>query len=88
VRLTIAVKSTAGDVLAVPTSALSVGADGSTRLEVERADHTTTFVQVQPGLAAQGMVEVTPTKGELAPGDNVVVGATKPEPGTPTTKKA
>jgi len=87
VRLTISVKSTAGDVLAVPTSALTVGADGSTRLEVERADHTTTFVQVQPGLAAQGMVEVVPVKGELAPGDSVVVGATKPGLGTSTTKK-
>jgi peptidoglycan hydrolase-like protein with peptidoglycan-binding domain len=73
VKLTIPVKSTAGDVLAVPLSALVVGASGASRVEVV-AGATTRFVDVVPGLAAQGLVEVTSPAGGLAEGDNVVVG--------------
>jgi peptidoglycan hydrolase-like protein with peptidoglycan-binding domain len=74
VKLTISVKSTAGAVLAVPTSALSVGGDGSSRLQVRRKGQTR-LVTVVPGLAAEGLVEVTPTGGQrLAPGDLVIVG--------------
>jgi peptidoglycan hydrolase-like protein with peptidoglycan-binding domain len=73
VKLTIPVKSTAGDVLAVPLSALAVGASGSSRVEVV-AGATTRFVDVVPGLVAQGLVEVTAPAGGLAEGDNVVVG--------------
>jgi hypothetical protein len=32
-------------------------------------------VTVQPGLAAKGLVAVTPVQGDLGPGDLVVVGA-------------
>jgi hypothetical protein len=78
VKLTIALTTTSGDVLAVPTSALTVGADGAPRVQVERSDHTTHYVAVTPGLVAQGLVEVTAPKGDLAAGDNVVVGARKP----------
>ena len=73
VKLTIPVKSTAGDVLAVPLSALAVGASGASRVEVV-AGATTRFVDVVPGLVAQGLVEVTAPAGGLAEGDNVVVG--------------
>jgi peptidoglycan hydrolase-like protein with peptidoglycan-binding domain len=73
VKLTIPVKSTAGDVLAVPLSALAVGASGASRVEVV-AGATTRFVDVVPGLVAQGLVEVSAPAGGLAEGDNVVVG--------------
>ncbi len=73
VKLTIPVRSTAGLVLAVPLSALTVGASGSSRLEVVTAT-ATRFVDVTPGLVAQGLVEVTARAGELTEGDNVVVG--------------
>src|SRR6185503_917348 len=75
VKLTVAVKSTAGSVLAVPPSALSVGGDGNSRLQVRRAGRTQ-LVNVVPGLAAEGLVEIRPSGGKrLAPGDLVIVGA-------------
>jgi hypothetical protein len=75
VKLTIAVKSTKGEVLAVPASALSVGGDGNSRLQVRRGTGTR-LVKVVPGLAAEGLVEVRPAGGErLAPGDLVIVGS-------------
>jgi peptidoglycan hydrolase-like protein with peptidoglycan-binding domain len=75
VKLTIAVESTEGEVLAVPVTALSVGADGSSRVRLQRAGGDTQFVRVEPGLAAQGLVEVRPASGELDPGNLVIVGA-------------
>jgi Putative peptidoglycan binding domain len=75
VKLTIAVKSTKGEVLAVPPSALSVGGDGESRVQVRRGGRTQ-LVKVVPGLAAEGLVEIRPAPGErLAPGDLVVVGS-------------
>jgi hypothetical protein len=75
VKLTIAVKSTRGRVLAVPANALSVGGDGDSRVQVRRGGRTI-LVKVVPGLAAEGLVEVRPAGGaELAPGDLVVVGS-------------
>jgi multidrug efflux pump subunit AcrA (membrane-fusion protein) len=74
VKLTIAVKSTKQAVLVVPVTALSVGADGSSRLQVERPGGRMEYVTVEPGLAAQGLVEVRPVSGELKAGDLVVVG--------------
>ena len=75
VKLTIAVKSTRGEVLAVPASALSVGGDGDSRVQVRRGARTQ-IVKVVPGLAAEGLVEVRPTVPEtLAPGYLVVVGS-------------
>jgi peptidoglycan hydrolase-like protein with peptidoglycan-binding domain len=71
VKLTIAVKSTSGAVLAVPASALSVGGDGNSRVQVRRGGRTR-LVKVVPGLAADGVVEV---RGRLAPGDLVIVGS-------------
>jgi len=74
VKVTIPVSSTGGEVLAVPAAALSATADGSTILQVENDDQTLRTVTVEAGLAAGGLVEVTPIQGDLAEGDWVVVG--------------
>ena len=75
VRLSIAVESTGRKVLAVPVTALSVGADGSSRVQVQRPGRRSEYVPVEAGLAAQGLVEVRPVGGELEPGALVVVGS-------------
>ena len=74
VRVTIPVSSTGGEVLAVPAAALSATAAGDTILQVEEQNSTLRTVTVEPGLAAGGLVEVTPVEGDLAEGDWVVVG--------------
>ena len=74
VKVVIPVGGTEGEVLAVPAAALSATADGATRVEVEQPDGTTRFVEVEPGLAASGLVEITPIDGQLREGDLVVVG--------------
>ena len=74
VKLTIAVKSTKEAVLVVPVTALSVGADGNARIQVQRAGGRTEYVTVAPGLAAKGLVEVRPVHGGLAAGDLAIVG--------------
>jgi hypothetical protein len=73
VKVTIAVKSTEAAVLTVPVTALSVGADGSARVQIQSGGRTH-YVPVTPGLAAQGLVEVRPVSGELSAGDLVVAG--------------
>lgn len=79
-RVTIPFASTNGEVLAVPLAALSAGADGTVRVEVERADGTVELVTVVTGLNARaaGLVEITPVDGELSEGDRVVVGRNEP----------
>lgn len=72
-RLTIPVESTGGAVAVVPVSALSLAADGTSRVQVDK-DGKLEFVVVEPGLSAGGFVEVTPVEGTLAPGQLVVVG--------------
>ena len=74
VKLTVAVKSTREAVLTVPVNALSVGADGSSRVQRQDASGRTEFVSVEPGLAAHGLVEVRPASDALAADDLVVVG--------------
>jgi hypothetical protein len=74
VKLTVSVKSTDKAVLVVPVTALSVGADGTSRVQVERPGGKNEYVTVAPGLAAQGLVEVRPVRGGLALGDLVIVG--------------
>jgi hypothetical protein len=75
VKLTVSVKSTKGAVLAVPVSALSVGGDGNSRVQVRRGGRTE-IVPVVPGLAAKGLVEVRPMgHARLEPGDLVIVGS-------------
>ena len=75
-RLTIPVESTTEEVLVVPISALSLAADGTSRVQVEN-EGTFEFVVVEPGLSADGFVEVTPIDGTLTPGQFVVIGYEK-----------
>ena len=79
VRIVIPVGGTEGEVWAVPAAALSATADGAVRIEIAGEGSSTRFVEVEPGLAAQGLVEVTPLDGEIAPGDQVVVGTASGE---------
>jgi len=72
-RLTIPVESTGGAVTVVPVSALSLTADGTTRVQVDK-NGVLEFVTVEPGLSAQGLVAVTPVDGTLEPGQLVVIG--------------
>jgi hypothetical protein len=78
-RITITVSSTSGKVLAVPVAAISVGADGDSRVEVERSEgngpDATEMVKVTVGLTAEGYAEITPVGGaKLDENDRVVVG--------------
>jgi hypothetical protein len=72
-RLTIPVQSTRGAVTVVPVSALFLAADGTSRLQVEK-DGNLEFMEVKPGLSADGFVEVTPIHGTLSEGQLVLVG--------------
>lgn len=73
-RIEIPVSSTDGPVLTVPISALSARADGSSIVEViDDATGESRLVTVQPGLTADGDVELVPVDGSLAHGDQVVV---------------
>jgi peptidoglycan hydrolase-like protein with peptidoglycan-binding domain len=72
-RLTVPVKSTGGAVIAVPVSALSLAADGTSRVQVDN-NGSLEFVVVEPGLSADGFVEVKPVNGTLTPGQLVVIG--------------
>jgi peptidoglycan hydrolase-like protein with peptidoglycan-binding domain len=72
-RLTIPIESTEGAVTAVPVSAVSLAADGSSRVQVQHGG-ALEYVVVEPGMVADGYVAVRPVKGELKPGQLVVVG--------------
>jgi hypothetical protein len=76
-RLTIPIESTQGAVTAVPISALSLAADGTSRVQVQ-GNAGLEYIDVKPGLSADGYVEVTPVRGRLAPGQLVVVGYKNP----------
>jgi hypothetical protein len=58
-------------VMAVPVTALLALAEGGYAVEVDNGDGTTRLVGVDPGLYADGLVEVSSTG--LQPGDMVVV---------------
>jgi multidrug efflux pump subunit AcrA (membrane-fusion protein) len=77
-RLTIPIESTDGAVTVVPISALSLAADGTSRVQVEK-DGALEYLVVEPGLSADGFVEVTSVGETLAPGRLVVVGYENPE---------
>jgi len=78
-RLTIPIESTGGKVIAVPVSALSLVADGTSRVQV--ADNgTLKFMTVKPGLSANGYVAVTPVNETLTPGQPVVIGFEQKQP--------
>lgn len=78
VRVTIPIQSTQGAVTAVPNSAVSLAADGNSRVQVKRKEGLV-YVVVTPGLTADGFVEVTPVSGTLEPGELVVVGYNNPK---------
>jgi len=73
VRLTIPIRSTKGKVLAVPVSAVFTAADGSSRVQRVGKDGVEDLL-VKTGVSAEGFVAVTPVKGKLKAGDEVVVG--------------
>jgi peptidoglycan hydrolase-like protein with peptidoglycan-binding domain len=77
VRLTIPVKSTGGAVTVVPISALSLASDGKSRVQVKNKG-ALEYIVVQPGLSADGYVEVIPVDRTLEPGQLVVVGYENP----------
>jgi hypothetical protein len=77
-RLTIPVESTKGAVTAVPISAVSRAADGTSRIQVEH-DGALEYIVVEPGLSDDGFVQVTPVEGTLAAGQLVLVGYENPE---------
>ena len=63
-------------VLAVPVAALTLSADGSSRVQRDNKG-TLEFVTVEPGLSASGFVAVKPLSGALQAGDLVVIGFDK-----------
>jgi len=74
VRMTVPVDSTGGEVLAVPSAALTAGSGGESRVEVTKDGSATELVTVATGLAADGFVEITSSEAPLDAGDLVVVG--------------
>ncbi|WP_107087521.1 peptidoglycan-binding protein [Streptomyces rimosus] len=75
VRLTIAAASSRTKVLAVPSSAISTGADGRTTVTARTPNGSNRRIEVRTGMSGDGFVEVTPTDGaRLTEGDQVVVG--------------
>ena len=84
VRLTIPIESSGNGVLAVPVSALTLAADGSSRIQRSVAA-ATEFVTVIPGLSADGYVEITAPDASVHAGDMVVIGVDQPTTATPAT---
>jgi len=82
VRIIVDVASTGGEVLTVPIAAVTLGPDGDSRIEIERAPITdrdlgsTEFVSVEVGLSASGMVQISSATGAppIEVGDRVVLG--------------
>lgn len=74
VRISIPIRSTGGEVLAVPLSALSATAGGDAIVTVVADDGSTRTVVVEAGLASSGLVQINPIDGDIAEGDQVVVG--------------
>jgi membrane fusion protein, multidrug efflux system len=77
VRVEIASAATEKKVLAVPSTAVSMGADGKTTVIVVTGSagaEKQTRVAVAVGTTAGGFVEVRPTSAELNIGDRVLVG--------------
>ena len=74
VRISIPIRTTGGEVLAVPLSALSATAGGDAVVTVVADDGSIRTVVVEAGLASSGLVQIIPIDGEIAEGDQVVVG--------------
>ncbi|WP_148283146.1 MULTISPECIES: peptidoglycan-binding protein [Kitasatospora] len=80
VRITIVEAATSGEVLAVPSSAISSSVDGRTTVTVVAADRSRREVEVTAGVIADNFVQVTAKEGELQPGDQVLVGVAQARP--------
>ena len=74
VRMTVPVESTGGSVLAVPVNAVTLSADGSSRIQRSGNNGALEYVTVEPGLSADGFVAVRAVGSALAAGDLVVIG--------------
>jgi peptidoglycan hydrolase-like protein with peptidoglycan-binding domain len=72
-RLTVPIESTQKEVPVVPQSALTLSPDGSSRIQILR-DNKTFFLEVSPGLSADGFVELVSGQQELLDSDMVVIG--------------
>ena len=83
VRITIPTRTTNGEALIVPVSALSVRATGSTQLQIEVSPGNVRTVIVTAGLSAQGFVEIVPVNGSVKVGDRVVIGSDGPTTSDP-----
>ncbi|MFG2600595.1 peptidoglycan-binding protein [Streptomyces sp. NPDC048462] len=80
VRLTVVAASSQDKVLAVPTSAISSGADGLTSVTV-RSGSQERRVAVRVGMTGDGYVQITPEKpARITEGEQVVVGVQSPLP--------
>ncbi|GAB7049164.1 hypothetical protein JCM9534A_42900 [Catenuloplanes indicus JCM 9534] len=74
VQVRITVGDTGGEVLTVPVAAIFTASDGQSRVTVQTGTGQTRDVPVEPGLTADGNVEVRVRDGAaLAAGDRVVV---------------
>jgi hypothetical protein len=76
VRLTIPVTSTGDATLAVPVSAVTLAADGSSQIQ-RSAGGVTEFVPVTLGLSAAGYVEISAVDRNLQAGEMVVIGVAR-----------
>lgn len=79
VLVTAQLAASQGPVLAVPITALQSDGRGQAYVQVragdvDPADTRSRRVDVQVGLDVDGLVEITPVDGQLAPGDLVVLG--------------
>jgi multidrug efflux pump subunit AcrA (membrane-fusion protein) len=75
VRLTVEAASTGHEVLVVPVSAISSGADGKTSVQVEESDGSRRRVHVAVGATGDGHVEVGVLPGSsLRENERVVTG--------------
>lgn len=73
-RITIPINSTDDKVLAVPAAALTVGPGGESRVEKLVSGDKTEIIEVTPGMAASGFVELKDVGDKLTLKDRVVVG--------------
>ena len=74
VKVTIPIRATNGEVLAVPLAALSAGPGGQSRVEVVRPGGARELVPVEVGLSAGGYAEI---RGAVSWGDLVIVGRSR-----------
>jgi hypothetical protein len=81
-RLTLPTQSSKRAVTSVPMSALTLAADGRSRIQVENNGQLE-YVIVEPGMAADGFVEVRPLTGTIKAGQLVVVGSSVRQPAEP-----